>query len=191
MKNDKKSGLGLVAFSVFSVLSFGALAQPAHITASGLWQKTEDGKPVMWVLMVDRNGIFEGAIARTFPEPNEPPDPPCSKCTDDRKNAPMLGISFIRDMKREGLKYEGGNVLDPRNGSIYRAKMSVSPDGRKLTLRGYIGISMLGKDETWHRLPDTHIQTLDPSVIAKYVPEADQEQKSRLRAPTEGTRKRQ
>src|SRR5438270_13235733 len=116
----------MAGFAIAAVLAFSA--QAAEPSAAGLWQKVEDGKPVGWFLFVDHAGVFEGVIAKTFPRPSDDPNEICSACTDDRKNAPLLGISFVRDMKRDGLKYEGGNVLKSQDGSIYTPQIAAGSD---------------------------------------------------------------
>jgi uncharacterized protein (DUF2147 family) len=164
--------------SMLVVVSFAALTALAHSakadepTASGLWEKTEAGKPVVWVLIFERGGTYEGAIAKRFLKPGDDSGAVCTKCVDDRRNEPLLDLTFIRGMKRNGLKYEGGDILDPRDGKIYSANMVVNPDGQTLTLRGYMGISILGHDEVWNRLPDSVVDILDASILARYLPAA-------------------
>jgi hypothetical protein len=79
-------------------------------------------------------------------------------------------LEIIRGMKSEGEdKYGGGTILDPRDGKIYKATMKVSPDGQTLTVRGYIGFELLGRNQYWTRLPDSAYSVLDPSVNPQNV----------------------
>jgi uncharacterized protein (DUF2147 family) len=137
-------------------LALSSGAQAAEPTAAGLWEKRgESGKPDAWFRISECNGRFQGKIVKIFPMPGQDPSQwRCTKCEGNLRNAPVVGITFIKGMQRYGLAYDNGTILDPRDGSVYSAIMQLSTDGQRLTVRGYLGVPLLGQSEVWRRLPD-------------------------------------
>src|ERR1700731_5016254 len=158
-----------VLLSLAAPVSAQSPAPAAPQTPAGLWQAVDDDtkQPTGWFLIANHDGVYSGIIARMFLKPGEDPNAVCSECKDDRANHPWLGLEIIRGMKQDAdkpEKYVDGTILDPRDGKVYKANMTLTPDGQTLVVRGYIGISLLGKNQYWTRLPDSAMTMLDPSV---------------------------
>ncbi|OKA43286.1 hypothetical protein BH759_19140 [Ralstonia solanacearum] len=141
--------LGGLAFALATLAAGGAFAQT---TPAGTWKTIDDatGKPKGEVQIVEKDGVFSGRVTNILKEEDRAKI--CTKCTDDRKDQPIVGLTILKDLKKTGdNEWAGGNILDPENGKIYSAKMSLSEDGQKLNVRGFLGISLLGRTQTWVR----------------------------------------
>jgi uncharacterized protein (DUF2147 family) len=151
----------LAGAAIFVVAACGHLpasrAQGSAQSAAGLWEKTDDaGKPDAWFRIYQCGDAYYGQIVKMFPKNGQNPASfRCAKCEGDQKDAPVLGLTFIKNMQRDGLQYENGTILDPRDGSVYNANMQLSPDGQQLTVRGYLLMPLLGQSQVWHRIHGT------------------------------------
>jgi uncharacterized protein (DUF2147 family) len=135
------------------VLASAVTAMAQTGTPVGTWQTIDDhtGQPKALVQIAqDGNGTLSGKVIKGL-GPNDQPDRRCTACTDARKDQPILGMTIISDMKKDGDAWDHGQILDPENGKLYKCKMHLEDGGDKLVVRGYIGVSLLGRSQTWVR----------------------------------------
>ncbi|MFM0307880.1 DUF2147 domain-containing protein [Paraburkholderia sp. RL17-383-BIF-A] len=119
----------------------------------GTWQTIDDhtGQPKALVQIAqDGSGSLNGKVIKGLGA-NDQPDRRCTACTDARKDQLILGMTIISDMKKDGDAWDQGQILDPENGKLYKCKMHLEDGGNKLVVRGYIGVSLLGRSQTWVR----------------------------------------
>lgn len=141
----------LAAMAILGLASFAA----AQSTPVGLWKTIDDstGQPRSLVRITESGGVLTGRIEKGLgPQPG---DSVCSRCTDERKDQPLVGMALIRDVKpKEGdpMTWDGGDITDPDNGKVYRVRLRPQDEGRKLEVRGYIGAPLLGRTQTWIRV---------------------------------------
>ncbi len=132
-----------------ALVALPAMAAEPGIT--GRWRTVDDktGKPKGIVLIWEQDGEFFGKVESSI-DPTKANEI-CDLCKDERKNKPVTGMVVLRHMKRDGDEWNGGDILDPDNGKVYRCKARLEDGGKKLIVRGFIGISLLGRSQTWTR----------------------------------------
>ena len=137
------------------LLSFAALAAQAQATPAGLWKTVDDdtGKEKSLVRIAESGGVYTGKIEKLLDPARQ--DAKCDKCSDERKDQPVLGMTIIRNIKHnagDAALWDGGEILDPNNGKTYKLRVKPVEGGQKLEVRGYIGAPLLGRTQTWTRV---------------------------------------
>ncbi|MCJ8161616.1 DUF2147 domain-containing protein [Acinetobacter zhairhuonensis] len=146
----------IISFSFFTglvIASTAALAQDI----SGTWQQIDDktGSPKAVIeIRKESNNTFTGKIVKITPRPGYTPRERCNNCPAPYTNQPILGMEILKGLKQvEGTSsYEKGRVIDPLSGKFYDAKMKLNASGKRLSLRAYMGVSALGRNQTWLRI---------------------------------------
>jgi uncharacterized protein (DUF2147 family) len=140
---------------MFAALLLGAVGSVwAQATPAGLWKTIDDETKAekSLVRITDNGGVFTGKVEKIL---SDKPDAKCVECTDERKGQPVQGMTILRGIKPDASEkgtWVGGDILDPNNGKIYKVLLKLADGGKKLDVRGYIGMPMLGRTQTWLRV---------------------------------------
>ena len=125
----------------------------AQATPVGLWKTIDDETKTekSLVRITEAGGVLSGRVEK-FLDPKTKADAVCEKCTDDRAGKPVLGMTIIRGAKADAARqhWEGGDILDPNNGKVYKLRLKPVDGGKALEVRGYIGPFF--RNQQWQRV---------------------------------------
>ena len=151
--NKKSLVSQLLQCSALVLAVVGATAAMAN-SPVGQWHSIDDstGELKSMVVITEQQGVMRGRVEKILRKDADL-NAKCEKCSDDRKNLPILGLEIIRGAKKAQGKnvWEGGEILDPENGKTYGLRLTPIENGAKLEVRGSIG--PFGRTQTWVRVP--------------------------------------
>lgn len=126
----------------------------AQSTPVGLWRTIDDDTKAekSQVRITEAGGVLTGKVEKIADASKA--DATCTECSDERKGQKVLGMTIIRNAKADAAKgtWEGGDILDPNNGKVYKLIVKPIDGGKKLEVRGFIGMALLGRTQTWIRV---------------------------------------
>jgi uncharacterized protein (DUF2147 family) len=141
----------LTTFVALTVMAGGVWAQA---TPAGLWRTIDDETKTekSLVRITETGGVFTGKVEKIADATKQ--DSKCEKCSDARKDQRVIGMTIVSGVKKaeNDAYFEGGEILDPNNGKLYRVRMTPKDGGKTLEVRGYVGTPMLGRTQVWQRV---------------------------------------
>ena len=140
--------------TLFSAALLATSAFAAEPSPLGTWRTIDDDthEAKALVEIAEQDGVLSGHIVKLFRHPNEIQDPVCKACEGERHDQRVIGMTILWNFQRDGDVWDGGEILDPEEGKIYRCKLHPIDGGTRLEVRGFIGISLLGRTQVWERV---------------------------------------
>jgi uncharacterized protein (DUF2147 family) len=137
-----------LVFAGLLLTPFFAFAQSTPV---GLWKTIDDETKTArsMVRITESNGVLSGKIEKIL-DPAKA-DAKCTACTDARKDQTIQGMTILTGLKKFDAEWGEGEILDPNNGKVYKAKAKILDGGKRLEVRGFIGIAALGRSQYWIR----------------------------------------
>ena len=144
----------LLAIAAAAGLSLASSLAQAQATPVGLWKTIDDNtkKERSLIRISDSGGVLTGRLEKAL-DPDAKPDAVCDKCSDERKDKPLIGMAIIRNAKQNAEDktiWDGGDITDPDNGKTYRLRLRPLDGGKSLEVRGYLG--PFYRNQTWVRV---------------------------------------
>ncbi|WKA29515.1 DUF2147 domain-containing protein [Bradyrhizobium roseum] len=132
-------------------------ANTAEPTAEGIWQIADSaGRPKGWFKIYRWEEVYEAQIVKIFSASDDDSSTlKCTACRGPEKNLPVLGLIFVIGMKKAGLAYNDGRILNLSDGDLYRVRMSLREDGAVLTVQVDLTDEQMGNPQIWSRVPDS------------------------------------
>jgi uncharacterized protein (DUF2147 family) len=150
MKCIQKIGKLIIVTSVFFITNTYAENSPV-----GYWKTIDDitGKPKSIVKIYrNQDQTLAGQVVKLYPSSDKEKHTVCIACSGNKHNQPIVGMVILSGLKSSSAQWGDGNILDPHNGKTYNCSAKLAENGKRLTVRGYIGLPLLGRSQTWERV---------------------------------------
>ncbi len=147
-----------ILMSIILICLFPSLSTANENSPVGYWKTMDDvtGKPKAIIqLWQNTDKTLSGRILKVFPHPGQDQIAICKACPGERHNQPLVGLVFLKNLKQNQTvsnHWMNGEILDPKNGKIYHSTLNLTNNGQKVNVRGYIGLPLFGRSQTWIRV---------------------------------------